>query len=167
MVLADLDRTRSSLDSEAEHIRKSGEGSPMNDDPTTQLPPNDPSRKTVADVLGQIVWLMTQSKHHRGLFLSDLEWAIMPAILGKQFKLFYHEDQPKAAVFYAMVDEETKERLDSTGNPKLRLAEWRSGQIPYVVDAVAPFGDREQLMVEFGNELQKDLAAASTSKGAH
>ena len=132
-----------------------------------QLSPNDPARKTVADVLGQIVWLMTQSKHHRGLFLSDLEWAVMPAILGKQFKLFYHEDQPKAVVFYAMVDEETKERLDRTGNPKLRLAEWRSGQIPYVVDAVAPFGDREQLMVEFGAELQTNLAAASTGKDAH
>ena len=77
---------------------------------------DDFSKKTVADVLGQIVWLMTQSKEHRGLFLSDLEWAIMPPILSKQFKLYYHEGQPKGAVFWAMVDEETKERLDGTAN---------------------------------------------------
>ena len=122
---------------------------------------DDFSKKTVADVLGQIVWLMTQSKEHRGLFLSDLEWAIMPPILSKQFKLYYHEGQPKGAVFWAMVDEETKERLDGTANPKLRLAEWRSGDIPYVVDAIAPTGDHRQLKIEF----QKELDEARSSEG--
>ncbi|MEM1276057.1 MAG: toxin-activating lysine-acyltransferase [Pseudomonadota bacterium] len=123
---------------------------------------DDPlSKKTVADVLGQIVWLMTQSKQHRGLFLSDLEWSVMPAILMKQFKIFYHEDQPKAAVFWAMVDEDTKARLDQVTVRKLKLREWKSGPLPYMVDAIAPFGDRDQLMVEMEKEL-KDLLATGT-----
>jgi cytolysin-activating lysine-acyltransferase len=37
--------------------------------------------KTVAQVLGEITWLMTQSPRHKALALGDLEWLVMPAIL--------------------------------------------------------------------------------------
>lgn len=45
------------------------------------------------------------------------------------------------------------------------LAKWKFADIPYVVDAVAPFGDRDQLMVEFGKGLTNH-AAGSASGGA-
>ena len=122
----------------------------------------DFAQKTVADVMGQIVWLMTQSKFHRSLFISDLEWAIMPAILVQQLKFHYHEGQPKAAVFWALVSEEVKERIDSSAQPRLRLHDWRSDDIPVVVDAIAPFGDRERLMDEFLKELSTSLSEEST-----
>lgn len=124
---------------------------------------DDYSKRTVSDVLGQIVWLMTQSADHRGLFLSDLEWSVMPALLGKQFKIYHHEGQPKAAVFWAMVDEDTHARLKTTVNPKLRLSEWRSGTIPVVIDAIAPFGNREKLKAEFLKELEAELSGPGSA----
>src|SRR5436190_902353 len=45
--------------------------------------------KTVAQVLGEITWLMTQSPRHKAIALGDLEWLVMPAILLRQFRIFY------------------------------------------------------------------------------
>jgi cytolysin-activating lysine-acyltransferase len=42
--------------------------------------------KTVAQVLGEITWLMTQSPRHKAIPLGDLEWLLMPAILLRQFE---------------------------------------------------------------------------------
>lgn len=44
---------------------------------------------TVASVLGEITWLMSQSPAHRQMFISDLEWLIMPPLLLGQFRLFH------------------------------------------------------------------------------
>ena len=34
----------------------------------------NPTPKTVAQMLGEITWLMTQSPIHKQLFIGDLEW---------------------------------------------------------------------------------------------
>src|SRR4051812_12670927 len=47
-----------------------------------------PPSKTVAQVLGEITWLMTQSPRHKATPLGDLEWLLMPAILLRQFRIF-------------------------------------------------------------------------------
>ena len=47
--------------------------------------------RTVSAVLGEIVWLMSQSPLHKQMFISDLEWMIMPPVLLKQFRLYYQE----------------------------------------------------------------------------
>jgi hypothetical protein len=52
--------------------------------------------KTVAQVLGEIAWLMTQSPRHKAVRLSDLEW-LMPAILLRQLRIFYSGEQPVGA----------------------------------------------------------------------
>ena len=48
----------------------------------------NPAPKTVAQMLGEITWLMTQSPIHKQLFIGDLEWFAMPAILVEQFCIF-------------------------------------------------------------------------------
>ena len=53
-----------------------------------------PPSKTVAQVLGEITWLMTQSPRHKAIPLGDLEWLLMPAILLRQFRIFYKGEQP-------------------------------------------------------------------------
>jgi len=57
--------------------------------------------KTVAGILGQITWLSTQSPRHKGLFIYDLEWLVMPAILLKQFKFFIRMNCPQAVSYGA------------------------------------------------------------------
>jgi hemolysin-activating ACP:hemolysin acyltransferase len=45
--------------------------------------------KSVAEIFGEIVWLMSQDKEARDLQIKDLEHLVMPAILLKQFHITY------------------------------------------------------------------------------
>jgi hypothetical protein len=56
------------------------------------------SSKTVAQVLGEITWLMTQSPRHKAVPLGDLEWLVMPALLLRQFRIFSCRESRKSAV---------------------------------------------------------------------
>jgi cytolysin-activating lysine-acyltransferase len=100
---------------------------------------------TVADVFGQITWLMTQSKDHKGFLLSDLEWLVMPAIMLKQFRIFYQEGQPVGAALWALVSDEVEARLKA-GPKRLQLQDWQSGDTMFLVELVAPFGGQDEML---------------------
>jgi cytolysin-activating lysine-acyltransferase len=103
--------------------------------------------KTVSEMLGEITWLMTQSSLHKQLFIGDLEWFAMPPIMYRQFRMFYGPQAPAACVFWATVSEETDARLEG-GAHKLRADEWKNGNIPWLIELVAPFGAHEEVMAD-------------------
>jgi cytolysin-activating lysine-acyltransferase len=103
--------------------------------------------KTVSQMLGEIVWLMSQSPVHKQLFIGDLEWFAMPAILLEQFRTFYGPNAPAAVAFWAMVSEETEQRLEA-GAHKLRADEWKGGDRPWLIELVAPFGAQEEILAD-------------------
>ncbi|MNS10311.1 RTX toxin acyltransferase family protein [compost metagenome] len=72
-------------------------------------------------MLGEIVWLMSQSPVHKQLFIGDLEWFAMPAILLEQFRTFYGPNAPAAVAFWAMVSEETAQRLEAGAHKLLAV----------------------------------------------
>ena len=111
----------------------------------------DASDKTVAAVLGEIVWLMSQSAEFKQYLIADLEWLVMPPVLLRQFRLFYQEGKPVAAVLYARVSDEVAARLDA-GAPTLRPGDWKSGERMRIVKVIAPFGGGE----EFAAALRSD-----------
>src|SRR5262245_46848392 len=77
----------------------------------TDLPPSG-SARTVSAVLGEIVWLLTQSPQHKqAFFLADLEWMAMPPILLQQFRMFYAKDKPIGVILWAFVSDEVAGRL--------------------------------------------------------
>ncbi len=45
--------------------------------------------KTVAEILGEIVWLMTQDPAGREMKVAEIEALVMPAILAKRFHINY------------------------------------------------------------------------------
>lgn len=45
--------------------------------------------KTVAEILGEIVWLMTQDPAGREMKVAEIETLIMPAILARRFHIRY------------------------------------------------------------------------------
>ncbi len=98
--------------------------------------------KTVSAVLGEIVWLMSQSPIHKQFFISDLEWFVMTPILHKQFRLFYAKDRPIGVVLWAYVNDEVAKRL-ADGTSKLRPQDWKWGDQLWVVEVIAPFGGPE------------------------
>lgn len=120
--------------------------------PTPSLSPTGP--KTVSQVLGEIVWLMTQSPVHKQLFLADLEWFAMPAILLEQFRLFYGPtpETPAAVALWASVSEETEARLQSGGS-KLRPDEWKNGDRPWLIELIAPFGAQDEIMRDLAGSV--------------
>ena len=111
-----------------------------------------PAPKTVAQMLGEIVWLMSQSPIHKQLFIGDLEWFAMPAILLEQFRIFYGPNAPAAVAFWANISEETEARLES-GAHKLRPDEWRNGDRPWLIELVAPFGAQDEILADLSKSV--------------
>jgi cytolysin-activating lysine-acyltransferase len=104
----------------------------------------EPPPKTVSQVLGEITWLMTQSPRHKAAPLGDLEWLLMPAIVLRQFRIFYQGEQPVGVALWAVVDHLVAKRID--GNDKrLTAAEWKSGTLLRIIDIVAPFGGEAEM----------------------
>ncbi len=124
--------------------------------------------KTTSAVLGEIVWLMSQSPLHKQFFISDLEWFVMAPILMQQFRLFYAKNKPIGVVLWARVSPEVEARL-AAGTNKLRPQDWKSGDKLWVVEVIAPFGAAEELVKDlkthvFPNEKIKFVAMSTNGK---
>lgn len=63
------------------------------------------------EILGRVVALAMASPSHRHLFLADLEWLAVPAIMVGQFRLFHRDGAPVAFACWAAVSEEVEARL--------------------------------------------------------
>lgn len=112
-----------------------------------QAGPAQPS-KTVSHVLGEITWLLSQSPIHKNMFISDLEWMVMPAILLEQFRIFHGPSgQPAGLVLWGSISDETEERLRSH-KVRLRPDEWKGGPNLWLIEMVAPFGGQEEMLAD-------------------
>jgi cytolysin-activating lysine-acyltransferase len=113
----------------------------MADNPAQKPPSNTPPH-TVSHMLGEIVWLMTQSPQHKHFALADLEWMVMPALPLNQYRVFHDKNWPIGAAFWAFLSEEAEKKLAES--PKsLSPADWKSGDRCWLVDIVAPFATPE------------------------
>ena len=107
--------------------------------------------RTVSQVLGEIVWLMSHSPLHKQFFISDLEWLVMPPVLLGQFRMYYdtgdekNAPKPVGVVLWAEVDVDV--RL-SAGGARLRPQDWRSADRLWAVEVLAPFGGAEAMVKE-------------------
>lgn len=104
-------------------------------------------KKTVSQVLGEVTWLLTQSQVHKQLFIGDLEWFAMPPVLLEQFRVFHGTAHPVGVAFWARVSPDTDARLRG-GAFKLRVDEWKGGDIPWLIELIAPFGGQDEMMAD-------------------
>ena len=124
------------------------------DDPKVPLVDTPQADKTVSHMLGEITWLLSQSPVHKNLFISDLEWMVMPAILLEQFRIFYGPKSPAAVAIWATVSEETDKRLRA-GESRLKADEWSGGNIPWLIELIAPFGAQEEILSDLSEVIFK------------
>ena len=103
--------------------------------PAEEAPPETLRREP--NVYASAIWLMRLSRRHRHLFLSDLEWALMPPLALKQFRLFHKDGIPVALATWAFVSDEVEDRLKQ-GRMRLKPEEWKSGDNCWLIDVVAP-----------------------------
>lgn len=100
--------------------------------------------KHVAASFGEIVTLMMRSAADKSITLHDLEWMVVPALQSGQFAVAEAQSKdtgavmPVGAVLWAFVSAEVDQRLSSSLDQPIRLqpAEWRSGEIPWIVMAI-------------------------------
>ena len=109
-------------------------------------------KKTVSQVLGEITWLLTQSQVHKQLFVGDLEWFVMPPVLLEQFRIFNGQQHPVGVAFWAKVSQDTDARLRG-GAFKLRVDEWQGGDIPWLMELIAPFGGQDEMMADLSKAI--------------
>lgn len=120
--------------------------------------PDEPLRMAFArasQVFGQAVSIFMQSPQHRHLLLSDLEWRVIPPIALQQYRLVQHKGTPAGFISWALVDEETEQRLQQP-DFRLRPQDWKSGGRVWIIDVVAPAAQKEMLVEKVKEELFKE-----------
>ena len=92
----------------------------------------------------QVVGILMRSPHYRQYTLGDLEWLVIPPVMAGQFRIGEAKSNngqgaavPVAVVLWALVSPEVDQRLtqDSSTSFQLKPAEWKSGDIPWLVHA--------------------------------
>lgn len=118
---------------------------------------NDPvTGKKVAEVFGEIVWVMSRDRRYSEMTLGELESYVMPAILLRQFHITYAKVaipvgqpaarrdgknlQPVRVELFGMISDRIKTTIKNNDPlPRLEPVEWRSGTNRItVVDAKVP-----------------------------
>jgi cytolysin-activating lysine-acyltransferase len=79
--------------------------------------------RTMGRMLGEIVWLMSQSPAHKHFALADLEWMVMPPLALGQYRIFRNGEQPVGVALWAHLSEESEKKLEA-GATRLMPQEW-------------------------------------------
>lgn len=103
-------------------------------------------------LLGPVTWLLMQQSATRHLFLADLEWRVMPALVLDQAKLYMRDQAPLAYVSWAKLSEAAARRYRQ---PPYHLApsDWKSGDQVWIIDLVAPFGNAQEILKDIRENL--------------
>ncbi len=105
--------------------------------------------QSMAARFGEIVAVLARAPRYRHLSLADLEWLVLPPLLTNQCKIVSARVKGKGGLqvplglaFWAHVSPEVAAKLaaQQKDGAMFRLApnEWKSGDIPWLLDIVAP-----------------------------
>ena len=127
-----------------------------------------------AALLGEIVWLLGRSDAHKHIFLTELDWMVMPPIPLRQFRIWRQNNQPVAYASWAFLSDEASQRFtDGAAAGRVgRLApgEWKSGEQLWLIDFIAPFGGGDAMIKElretvFPGQTVKTIQRAADGSG--
>ncbi len=139
-------------------------------DPSQQTSEQSGAPRTVAEAIGQIVWLLSQSAVHRELKIKALEWSFMPAVISEQFRIFRFgptpglsdadpasfaqfgltreglETLPLGVAIWANLSEAAEAKLEA--GEHLTAEDWTSGDRTWLVELISPFATAENKLSE-------------------
>lgn len=109
-----------------------------------QIKKNAGATKLLAATFGEIISLLMRAPQYRAATLADLDWLVVPAVLSRQFSLAEARSKknglttPVALVMWANVSKDVDARLSQEIDKPIKLApaEWRCGDIVWVVEAL-------------------------------
>ncbi len=125
--------------------------------------------RTVAEALGQITWLFSQSPLHKQLPIGALEWSVMPAIVHEQFRVFRFgplpgledvkpedlapgfdkaglERMPLGVAFWGHLSEAAETKVEA--GERLDADDWNSGDRLWLLELITPFATAENRLAE-------------------
>jgi cytolysin-activating lysine-acyltransferase len=120
--------------------------------------------QAMAAAYGEIVALLARSPKYRHFSLADLEWLVVPALLANQFRIVSGKVKgqaglqvPLGVAFWAFVSPEVAAKLDAQqrDGAMFRLApqEWKSGDVPWLLDIVAPPNVAKAMYKQLGESV--------------
>lgn len=107
-------------------------------------------------IMGPALWLYARDPMKKFMFMADIDWAILPAVILDQCRLYTKEGIPFAFFTWALVSDAIDQRLRS-GTPCIAPNEWQSGEHLWLVDVVTPFGKTEEMIEELRNAQFPDM----------
>ena len=145
-------KPRSPLPNEPEEIVTSAD--------VSSASPRVSTARQVDVTLGQIVTILMRSPQHRERPLADLEWLVLPAILSGQSRVAQAQQSgiavPVGVALWANVSTAVDQRLSDLSVPwRLQPDEWRSGNIPWLVELVADPPAQQALLKHLGETVFK------------
>jgi cytolysin-activating lysine-acyltransferase len=138
---------------------------------TTGAPQRTATVRHVDLAVGQIVAVLMQSPQHKHYSLADLEWLVLPAVRSGQFRIAQAQQSGAAApvgvALWATVSAEVDRRLSDLSVPgRLRPDEWRSGDIPWLMELVCDARVQPTLLKDVGETGFKGRAIKMRVRGA-
>jgi hemolysin-activating ACP:hemolysin acyltransferase len=121
--------------------------------------------------LGQIIAVLMRSAAHKHYSLADLEWLVLPAVLSGQYRIAQAKQSGVAApigvVLWASVSADVDQRLSDLSIPaRLRPDEWRSGDVPWLMELVCDARLQPALLKDLGETTFKGRAIKMRVRGA-
>jgi cytolysin-activating lysine-acyltransferase len=130
---------------------------------------NESGPRSVAEALGQISWLFSQSPVHKHLKIGDLEWSVMPALLHEQFRVFRFgplpgledakpedllpgvtkeglEQMPLGVALWGWLSDEAEAKVER--GERLAAGDWSSGDRLWLLELISPFATPENKLAE-------------------
>lgn len=114
-----------------------------------------PTDKSEAELFGAMTWLWMHSPTHRLCPLHELERLLLPALKTGQFVLALENSplqQPAGLMTWANFSTPAEQKYLQSLDRTLQPDDWQSGDRPWILDWVVPFG-RTQAMTRAAQKL--------------
>jgi cytolysin-activating lysine-acyltransferase len=129
--------------------------------------------KQMSAAFGEIVALLMRQPSEKHHSLADLEWLVVPAVARGQYALAEAQSKetgataPVGAVLWALVSPEIDRRLSDLSVPaRLKPEEWRSGDIPWIIQATGDMKILGGLMQQLTQKTFKNRPPKMRVRGA-
>lgn len=103
-------------------------------------------------LVGCAAFLMMNTPTHKHVFISDLEWCVIPPIALGQFHLWRRQGVPVGFASWAFLSEAAEARVRS-GSLRLAPDDWNSGDRLWLIDFLMPFGGQQEGMMDLRNRV--------------
>jgi len=109
-------------------------------------------------MLGEMVWVCSQSPIYKNLKIADIEWLLMPPMLLEQYRVFHNDATPVGFALWAHLSEDVEKRMNESmekGEPvRLTPQEWKSGERLWLIEMVIPAANETNKLTQI---LMADL----------